>query len=107
MTAFYLQWIGCAFGVFGAFLLALNTRFSGWGFVSFLASNGCWIGFAVLTNAPGLFYMQVAFTGTSLLGIYRWVLVKPKAAAVRNERPSDVIYNPREFRARKFKGSHE
>lgn len=101
MDAFYLQWIGCAFGVLGALLLALNNRLSGWGFVSFLASNACWMVFAVLTNAPGLFYMQVAFTGTSLLGIYRWVLVKPKASVPRNGHMPDVIYNPREFRARK------
>ncbi|CAB1371177.1 conserved membrane protein of unknown function (plasmid) [Denitratisoma oestradiolicum] len=80
MTAmdWYLQWIGCAFGVLGAWLLALNNARSGWGFVAFLASNVCWILFGILTNAPGLIFMQVAFTATSLLGIYRWMLAKPR-----------------------------
>lgn len=85
MIAWYLQWIGCAFGVFGAFLLALNSRLSGWGFVSFLASNACWIVFGVLTDAPGLIFMQVAFTATSLLGIYRWMLAKPDFRARKQE----------------------
>ena len=30
-----------------------------------------------MTDAPGLIFMQVAFTATSLLGIYRWMLAKP------------------------------
>lgn len=37
-----LQWAGCATGVAGASLLALNTKHSGWGFVLFLISNGFW-----------------------------------------------------------------
>ena len=82
---FYLQWIGCAFGVLGALLLALNNRLSGWGLVSFLASNVCWIGFDVMTDAPGLIFMQVAFTATSLLGIYRWMLAKPDFRARKQE----------------------
>lgn len=104
MIAWYLQWVGCAFGVFGAFLLALNSPLSGWGFVFFLASNACWIVFGVLTDAPGMVFMQVAFTATSLLGIYRWMLAKPKTATPRNGRLADLIYNPREFRARKTDG---
>ncbi len=40
----------------GALLLALNNRLSGWGFVSFLASNVCWIGFGVMTDALGLIF---------------------------------------------------
>lgn len=67
-----LQWAGCATGVAGALLLALNTKHSGWGFVLFLISNGFWIAFAIQTNAPGLITTQVIFTATSLLGIYRW-----------------------------------
>ena len=69
----YLQWIGCVVGVLGAYLLALNNRRSGWGFVSFLMSNVCWMAFGLLTKAPGMVFMQVAFTATSLLGIYRWM----------------------------------
>lgn len=67
-----LQWAGCATGVAGALLLALNTKSSGWGFVFFLISNGFWIAFGIQTNAPGLITTQIIFTATSLLGIYRW-----------------------------------
>jgi hypothetical protein len=44
------EWVGCAFGLMGAAMLALNTRFSGWGFVFFLfflLSNICWIRYGV------------------------------------------------------------
>lgn len=69
-----LQWAGCATGVAGALLLALNTRHSGWGFVLFLISNGFWTAFGLQTGAPGLVATQVIFTATSLLGIYRWLV---------------------------------
>lgn len=70
-----LQWAGCATGVAGASLLALNTKHSGWGFVLFLISNGFWTAFGIQTNAPGLITTQVIFTATSVLGIYRWLVV--------------------------------
>lgn len=79
----YLEWIGCAFGALGALLLALNKPYSGWGFVAFLASNGCWIGFGLATGAAGLVSMQAVMTATSLLGIYRWMVVKGRGAGVR------------------------
>lgn len=69
-----LQWAGCATGVAGALLLALNTKYSGWGFVLFLISNGVWTAFGIQTNAPGLITTQVFFTATSVLGIYRWLV---------------------------------
>lgn len=104
----YAQWAGCAFGVCGAFMLALNNSLSGWGFVSFLVSNVCWILFGVLTNATGLIFMQVLFTATSLLGIYRWIFVRPGGKPLENRRRLvDCIYNPREFRARKFRAEAE
>lgn len=106
LAAWYLQWVGCALGVIGSLLLALNKPFSGWGFIAFLASNACWIGFALLTNAPGLFYMQVAFTATSLLGIYRWIVLRPSTALNDSGRLKAAIYNPREFRVRKTGSIH-
>lgn len=69
-----LQWAGCVTGVAGALLLALNTKYSGWGFVLFLISNGFWTAFGIQTNAPGLITTQVIFTATSVLGIYRWLV---------------------------------
>lgn len=69
-----LQWAGCATGVAGALLLAVNTRHSGQGFVLFLVSNGFWIAYGIQTHAVGLITTQVVFTATSLLGIYRWLV---------------------------------
>lgn len=71
-----LQWVGCATGVVGSALLAWRSKWSGWGFVVYLLSNSCWIGFGVLTKAPGLVVMQLVFTATSAIGVWRW-LVEP------------------------------
>lgn len=76
MDANTLQWIGCALGVAGSGLLAIKTRFAGWGFAAFLASNAAWFAYGIITSAPGLIVQQVFFTATSLLGIWNW-LVKP------------------------------
>ena len=67
-----LEWLGCASGLLGAALLAINYRRSGYGFVAFLFSNACWIGYGTLTGSWGLVTMQLGFTVTSLVGIYRW-----------------------------------
>jgi hypothetical protein len=74
---FFLEWFGCFLGVSGAALLALNNRWSGYGFVLFLASNAAWIGFGLLTSANGLVTMQVVFSLTSAVGIWQW-LIKPR-----------------------------
>lgn len=82
--SWYMEWIGCIFGALGALMLATNTRISGWGFAAFLVSNACWIGYGVIEGRPSIYYMQIVMTGTSLLGVYRW------------------LYNPAgHFRARK------
>lgn len=67
-----LEWLGCFSGLLGAALLAFNNRHSGYGFVAFLASNLCWIGYGLLTDAWGLVVMQLGFTATSVLGLYHW-----------------------------------
>ncbi len=72
MTQTLLEWLGCMTGLLGAMLLALNNRYSGYGFVAFLASNVCWVMYGMLGGAWGLVVMQLGFTATSLLGLYRW-----------------------------------
>lgn len=71
-----LEWSGAVLGLIGSALLAMKTRLSGWGFVAFLLSNLCWIGFALQCEAYGLLAMQSGFTMTSALGIYRWLLAR-------------------------------
>lgn len=74
------EWGGTLFGVLGALLLAVNSRFSGWGFLLFLISNGLWISFAVMRELNGMLVMQLVFTGTSLVGCWRW-LIAPSLTA--------------------------
>jgi len=68
-----IEWLGSLTGLAGAFLLALNTEISGYGFVMFLLSNVCWIAFALKTRTFGLLTMQAGFTATSVLGMARWL----------------------------------
>lgn len=67
--ASYLEWSGSLVGLLGAALLAAGGPNAGRGFVAFLLSNFCWIGFGFLQGATGLVVMQVGFTVTSIVGI--------------------------------------
>jgi hypothetical protein len=74
-----IEWVGCITGLIGAYLLALNNRYSGWGFVLFLLSNVAWIAFGLMSHATGMVVMQFGFTITSLMGVWKWLVV-PRAA---------------------------
>lgn len=74
-----IEWAGCIIGLSGAALLAMNSRYSAWGWVLFLLSNAAWIAFGLMTHANGLVVMQIGFTITSLTGIWKWLIV-PRAA---------------------------
>ena len=60
-------------GIVGTLLLAARGPHAGWGFVLFLGSNAGWLVFSWRRHWY-LFAQQVAFTGTSLFGIWRWLL---------------------------------
>eukprot|EP00456_Euglypha_rotunda_P088992 TRINITY_DN9163_c0_g1_i4.p1 TRINITY_DN9163_c0_g1~~TRINITY_DN9163_c0_g1_i4.p1 ORF type:complete len:147 (-),score=28.40 TRINITY_DN9163_c0_g1_i4:95-535(-) len=66
--------IGAVLGVLGAALLATNTRLSGWGYALFLASNAALLAFGYLAEHWRFVAMQLVFTATSLLGLWRWVI---------------------------------
>lgn len=91
-----LEWLGCIFGVTGAAYLARNSRWSGYGFIFFLASNVAWISFGIMTDAYSMLVMQCAFTITSLVGIRRW-LIQPRkddqieAMAAECKRAQDLL----------------
>lgn len=68
-----VEWAGSLTGLTGAGLLALNNAWSGYGFIAFLISNGCWIAYGRMADARGLITMQLGFTVTSLVGIWRWL----------------------------------
>jgi hypothetical protein len=69
------QWMGSALGIAGALLLAMNTQWSAYGWISFLLSNFAWIVFAYRKQLWSMLVMQLVFTGTSVLGIYKWILM--------------------------------
>jgi nicotinamide riboside transporter PnuC len=73
-----MEWAGCVTGLCGAALLAMNNRYSGWGFVLFLSSNFAWIAYGLLSHATGMVVMQLGFTVTSLIGVWKW-LIRPRA----------------------------
>jgi hypothetical protein len=70
------EWVGCLTGLCGSALLALNNKYSGWGFVLYLVSNVAWIAYGIATHANGLIVMQIGFTITGVLGIWNWLVVK-------------------------------
>lgn len=69
-----LEWLGAFLAVSGSLLLAINGRYAKLGWPLFLASNVFWIGYGWIQDAYGLLFQQIFFTGTSLLGIYRWII---------------------------------
>jgi hypothetical protein len=78
MNPDFLQWSGAITGVAGSALLAWNHRLSPYGFVIYLASNGFWLAYGVVTNAWGMVAMQGVFTVLNLVAIHRWILRKPE-----------------------------
>ena len=67
-------WTGSIAGLIGSLLLALNNSYSGWGFVGFLISNAAWFYYGIRTKTWSMVMMQVGFTGTSILGVWQWML---------------------------------
>lgn len=57
-------------------LLAGRTRFAGWGFVAYFASNVGWLVFSWDRALWALFFQQALFTACSLYGVWNW-LVRP------------------------------
>ena len=67
----YLEWSGALIGIAGAALLAANVGCSRYGWIFFLLANFAFIGYARGIRAHGLLLQQVAFMGTSILGLVR------------------------------------
>jgi drug/metabolite transporter (DMT)-like permease len=69
-----LEWIGAAFAAAGTVLLALNGPRAGVGFVLYLASNACWIGFAIAARERPILAQNLVFVASSCLGIWKWLI---------------------------------
>jgi nicotinamide riboside transporter PnuC len=68
-----LEWLGAITGLLGSGLIACRLDISGYGFVLFLVSNVFLVAYGLKTRAWGLVTMQLGYTATSLLGLYRWL----------------------------------
>lgn len=79
-----IEWLAALSGIAGSWLLAVNGRRAGWGFLLFLISNGFWLYYGSATGACGLVTQQIFFTASSLFGIYRW-LIAPQQRPPRSE----------------------
>lgn len=66
--------LGAATGIGGAGLLALNVSWSGIGWILFLVSNFLWIQYGWKNRMRSLVIMQLGFTVTTLVGIWRWLV---------------------------------
>jgi len=71
----WLEILAAATGLLGNALLAFKSRWAGWGFVAYLVSNCAWIWFAAQHGHWALFWQQIGFTGFSLVGVWRWLVV--------------------------------
>ena len=75
-----LQWTGCLLGVAGSIALARNDRYSGYGFVAYLASNAAWLAYGYAGDIRALALQHVVFGAVSIFGVWRW-LVLPRIKA--------------------------
>jgi hypothetical protein len=69
-----LQWACAATGIAGSLMLSVNAPWSPLAFAFFLISNAGWVVFGVATRAPGLTAQNVFHVGTSLVGLWCWLL---------------------------------
>ena len=67
----WLEWSGSVISLVGAFLLAINTKCSRYGWVAFLIANFLMIGWGLTIDAHGLVTQQLGFSITSLIGLHR------------------------------------
>lgn len=69
-----LELVSGALGITGALLLATKSRWAGWAWVLWLASNVGWIAFGALFGHWALVAQHSVFAITSAIGIRTWLL---------------------------------
>ena len=72
---YLIELISALMGMIGALLLATRSRYAGWAFVLWLISNVGWIIFGAGNQHWFFILQQLVVTATSLIGIYRWLIV--------------------------------
>lgn len=69
-----LECIGAVAGILGAALIASNTAFSGYGWIGFSISSVLLSGFAIYIRAWWMLSMQICFSITNAVGLWRWLI---------------------------------
>ena len=68
-----IEWLACAGGIIGSFLVASNTQYSGFGFIPFLIGALAYIYVAIKIKNEKLFLLNVVFASANIVGIFRWL----------------------------------
>ncbi len=79
-TIVVLEWLGAIGGAAGALLLALNLRQSGWAFPIMTVFTVLLCGVSVALGRWPNAALFAAYTAINLLGVYRWLMARPKAS---------------------------
>jgi len=68
-------WVAPVATMLAAMMTAANlgTRFTGWGFVVFLAGSIAWVTVAATTDQPNLLWSNLFLTLVNMIGIWRWL----------------------------------
>lgn len=69
-----MEGVGAVAGIIGAALIASNTPVSSYGWVGFSISNVLLSGFAIHIRAWWMLSMQVCFSITNMVGLWRWLI---------------------------------
>lgn len=69
-----LEIASAVLGLSGALLLATKSRWAGWAFVLWLASNAGWMAFGAMTGHWALVGQHAGFSITSAIGVWTWLL---------------------------------
>lgn len=67
-------WAGATGGITGALLLALNFKYSGYGYIFFLLSSVLLFAWSYKTGAKHNMLMQGVFIVLNAIGTYNWLL---------------------------------
>lgn len=70
-----IEWFAAMFGIIGAFTVASNTAFSGWGYIPFLIGAMGYIFVAYTRRDIPLFLLNMVFACANMMGILRWLLL--------------------------------
>ncbi len=79
----FFEWVGCALGILGAVLVAVKSPHAHWAWVLWLVSNLSWTAYGLGTGQTSIALQQGAFSVTSMIGLWHWVL-RPRFAAEEN-----------------------